>query len=436
MINGKISALLLSVCLLFTACGSEADAEPLPDETTAEKPGIGEAAPLSCTVEGNERPDIVFSDPEVGGSTILCQDTLGGYTARLELLNIRSLPEDKDGVYMADQARVTVDTPYGNQWNLGLINGLDSNDGEGVWADCAENSLKIFQVGREDGIKHYILMIYTVYVESRENYAAMFYDITDVSGHYGGAVYIHCDWRVPTYLLDVSDEFAYKEDATFVDSKLCYELTFGFEEKFTDEYDMIFRASCIAAEGFSYEPVYGSEPEIWGNIIFSEDTLGGYTARLVVQGISRLPSDERNYYIADEKVEFTLTDENGNSASTVLNNIELSRGGHGGAVYEDCTENAVKLYEIEWNGEKRYILRGYIGHGDLYNVRFYSCDLGAAENGVLKLYTVPGGTCGDFYVSDSLVYKGGSVLYDEKQQMELIIDPDNFTVTTVQLTEE
>ena len=58
-----------------------------------------------------------------------------------------------------------------------------------------------------------------------------------------------------------------------------------------------------------------------------------------------------------------------------------------------------------------------------------------AECGILRSYNVHGSRNGDLYISDSLVYKGGNVLYDEKQQIELVIDPDNFTIDVVQTAE-
>ena len=440
MLNKKITALLLSACLLFTACSSDKgieDIQPETSETLSKKASIGEAAPLSDP----ETDRIVFSDPTVGGNAILSQDTLNGYTARLELINIRSLPEDENGAYMADEAHVRVIRPDGKEMILDyLYTMLNGSDGEGIWADCAENALKIYEV-EDDGKKQYILLVREVYVKSKVIYKADLYNIT--AGIQDTAIHasVSMDKYYRPYWVDVSDQFAYKEGLTFTDSRLCYEMTLEF---LNDERNYL-EAVCTPTEGYSNEPVF-AEPEIGGDAVFSEVTAGGYTARLELKEIIALPTDEQNVYMATKGVGVVLTDENGNMAHSGLMVGQLA-GQYAGGIWADCTENAVKLYEIEWNGEKKYVLRCYVSHGtengaypdddpELYYARFFVCDFDAAEDGILRPYNMHANELGGCYISDSLMYKGGNVLYDEKTNKELTFDPDNYKADYVRSGEE
>ena len=182
--------------------------------------------------------------------------------------------------------------------------------------------------------------------------------------------------------------------------------------------------------------------------VLCEDSIGGYTARLVLGEIVTYPSDEFNAYQA-EGVQYTLTDESGDTAITLMNMVELMDGLGITGVWADCTEDAVRLYEIEWKGEKKYVLRCYLSYGtengaypnadpELYHARFYVGDLDAviSTGGSLRPYNIYGREEGDFYISDSLVYKGENVLYDEKTQTELTFDPDNYKADYLSLGEE
>lgn len=438
MENRKIAALLLSVCLLLTACqsgdGMDIDLLPEPSETTTKASGTSEIVPQPDPVPDDEIPEeIIFTDPEIGGNAILSQDTLNGYTASLEVINIHSLPEDEEDAYVADKVYVRVTMPTGAELKLELINGFSPSKVQRVWADCAENALKIYEL-EEKGEKRYLLMVYGAYVKSRDAYKANFYNITAGREIYESQRFYNSTGDLAeSYWWDVSDEFACKEGTTFTDSKVCCELNFSFERMEID---------FTPTKGYSDEPAF-CEPEIGGDVIFAEDSLGGYTTRLVLSDIVTLHSDDLNAYLAVGEITVTLTDKNGNSANSFISIAELGFGQIVGGVWADCTENAVKLYEIDWNGEKRYILRTYISLGtesgtypsadpDLYCARFYVCDFDALEYGMLREYTVKGGSDTDFHISDSLVFKGENVLYDEKQQTKLVIDPDNFTIDIVQ----
>ena len=426
--NRKFTALLLSVSLLLTACSEGQigeNVQPDASETVMKNAPMEEAAAKT--------EETIFTEPRIGGSAILSQDTLNGYTASLELINIQALPENEDGAYIAEQARVRVTLTDGKEFVSDLdYNMLGSADRGGVWADCAENAVKIFEVD-DNGVKRYVLMVYEIYVKSRDIYKADFFSIADGLKH--AIVSMDNDYTSP-YWLSVSDAFAYKEGATFTDSKMCYEMTLDFE---------YFEANCTSVEGYDDRAVF-AEPEIGGDAAFSEVSAGDCTAWLELQEIVALPTEERNVYEAAKGVSFVLADKNGSKARTGLMIGELG-GQYAGGVWADCAENALQLYEIEWNGEKKYVLRGYISYGtengtypdadpELYHARFYVCDFDAAEGGVLRPYSINGRTDGDFYISDSLVYKGGNVLYDEKTKTELIFDPDDHSVDYVRLAED
>ena len=429
----KFAALLLSVSLLLTACSEGQigeNVQPQTSETTTET--TTKKADIGVTAQ--EPEETVFSEPQIGGNAVLSQDELNGYTAKLELMNIKSLPEGEDGFYTANEAHVRATLPSGEEMIFEVENGLIESYSAGIWANCAENAVKIFEA-EEDGKKRYILMVYDVYVKSKDIYKAEFFDITEVKD-YNGPAHFEYYWAGYSGCLGVSDEFDHKEGMTFADDRLCYEVT--FESEYFDGY-------CTALEGFSPE-FFDGEPEIGGCTVFAEDSLGEYTAQLVMFEIASLPSEALNAYRAFGGVFFRFFDDKGNICYTMPPVAELQEMRSCG-VWADCTENAVKLYEIEWNGEKKYLLRGYVSYGtengtypdadpELYRARFYACNFEDADMQWGNWYHEKDEYDKIFQISDSLVYKGGNVLYDEKTKTELVIDPDNFTIDAVQASEE
>ncbi|MCM1055276.1 MAG: hypothetical protein NC394_07115 [Bacteroides sp.] len=198
--------------------------------------------------------------------------------------------------------------------------------------------------------------------------------------------------------------------------------------------------------------VIGSDYEILieGTTVLSEASKGGYTARLELEDIAKLPDEELNAYQALTRAEVTLSDENGNFGICLPSIAELYNMSVAG-VWADCADDAVEIYEIEWNGEKRYVLRCYLSYGtengaypkddpELYHARLFSCDLEAAfgdglEMPYLKPYDIGGIASGDVYISDSLVYKEGNVPRDEKRHRDISFDPDACTAVWTEYEE-
>lgn len=191
-------------------------------------------------------------------------------------------------------------------------------------------------------------------------------------------------------------------------------------------------------------------------MIFSSVSNGGYVARLVLSDIIHTPDGELNAYQAMGKVQLELLDAreghpmtNG-ITSDVFAVPELQSGMTGSGIWADCAENALEIYEFKWNGNTKYLLRAYMSYGsedgaysgtdpNLYHARFFICDGDVcASEGRIVPYEIKRDANGTVYtknkegsieISDSLVYKGENVFYDEKQDMEIMFDPIMGTAT-------
>ncbi len=190
-------------------------------------------------------------------------------------------------------------------------------------------------------------------------------------------------------------------------------------------------------------------------IIFSSVTGGGYIARIVLADIVHTPDEELNAYTSIGKSQIELVDAREGHPmtsgiySTLINPVITSQSSSG--IWADCAENGLQIYEFKFNGNTKYLLRAYISYGtengaypnaapDLYAARFYICDgdVCAGSDGGIMPYTINEDIDGTIYtksldgninISDSLVYKGENVFYDEKQNMEIVFDPVYGTAT-------
>ena len=212
-------------------------------DSSAEREYEFDTENLKVTERAMDPAEIVFGEPEIGKHSILSGDTLGEYSAVVEIHNIVSLPEEDDeyGLYTGQYIRikfiaegiVIADSPISNAM-IGQYN-------EGILEKCTgEGATKIFQVDR-NGETHYILMQYSMcendsilakfacldrsfydqYKESPDDVPRLFwYSVTRVGVHTDGF-----DPGIP-----VSDSFEYVGDGVFKDSVYGYELTFDFEK--------------------------------------------------------------------------------------------------------------------------------------------------------------------------------------------------------------
>lgn len=184
-------------------------------------------------------------------------------------------------------------------------------------------------------------------------------------------------------------------------------------------------------------------------MIFSSVTAGGYIARIVLADIVHTPDEELNAYSAIGRSQIELVDAREGHPmtsgiyTTLINPVITSQSSSG--IWADCAENGLQIYEFKFNGNTKYLLRAYISYGkengaypdadpDLYSARFYICDgdVCAGSGGTIVPYTIKRDVNGTVYtqslegninLSDSLVYKGENVFYDEKQNMEIAFDP-------------
>lgn len=187
------------------------------------------------------------------------------------------------------------------------------------------------------------------------------------------------------------------------------------------------------------EIIYG-DPVIGGNAILAQDTLDDLTASLIIRDISHLPDDTENGdYYGGRLIVVHLKD---NKSGAVVENILPRTSYTFGSLYsgfEDdrlmvidakCAADSVKLFCIEDNGKKDYILKAeYIRYNNgEYISAFACCDMSrySGENAYLKWYT--GGTP-DFYLTHDFAYKSDNVFLDSRAETEYEFDTENLKVT-------
>ncbi len=186
------------------------------------------------------------------------------------------------------------------------------------------------------------------------------------------------------------------------------------------------------------EMIYG-DPVIGGNAILAQDTLDELTAALIIREISHLPDEtEGGDYYGGRFIVVQLKD---NKSGAVVENILPRESYTYGNFYSDsderimvihveCVPNSVKLFCIENNNKKEYILKvEYLRyHNDKYTSAFACCDMSRynGENAYLKWYT--GGTP-DFYLTHDFAYKSDNVFLDSRAEREYEFDTENLNVT-------
>ena len=189
------------------------------------------------------------------------------------------------------------------------------------------------------------------------------------------------------------------------------------------------------------EIIYG-DPVIGGNAILAQDTLDDLTVSLIIREISHLPdSTENGGYYGGRFIVVQLKD---NKSGAVVENILPRTSYTYGSLYSgfeddrlmaidaECVLNSVKLFYIENNGKKEYILKAeYIRYHNGENISaFACCDMSRYEEGAyLKWYTGSYSDNEDFYLTHDFAYKSDNVFLDSRAEIEYEFDTENLKVT-------
>ena len=204
---------------------------------------------LKVTERSIDSAEIVFGEPEIGKHSIVSQDTLGEYSAVVEIHNILSTPEDNDNedygkVYKGESVFIKITVNGSTFAKSNLRNKLASGQyNRAVPEKCTgEGATRIFQV-EQNGETHYILMQYSMYSKETDTIGAEFACLdTEFYDQYKDSPdevtqlywYSVSNGGVDTNGLDsgipVSDAFEYVGEGVFRDSVYGYELTFDFEK--------------------------------------------------------------------------------------------------------------------------------------------------------------------------------------------------------------
>ena len=181
-------------------------------------------------------------------------------------------------------------------------------------------------------------------------------------------------------------------------------------------------------------------------VVSSWDSLDGYVASMELIGVTHEPVEGENYYTA-ERVVLSVTDPEGRTAAVTLNSIDPIYRNVTGKL--DTDENGelkggVKLWAMELNGEKRYMvsLSFYSEKSDeemmnvdpygkggevrkiTYPTIFFGCDPENLADGTLTPYED-----GCVYsLTDSFGYDSGTTFVDENREFVMMFNPDKNSI--------
>lgn len=362
--------------------------------------------------------------PEQSRDAVLAQDNLNGFNAELCMSDIHSLPSEEDDAYRGGGLCVKVTDENGKTVTSPIENDYDGEKEAylGISADCVKNGVTVYRV-EQNGKKEYVVVQRGMYNKEtgrpRARFLicdmALYNDNDDVLMSYklkGSTDYSCYDG---TYF-DISDSFIYVGGTKFADTELGVEYELDPKE-----------------HTGTVRPLIFSEPEVGGNAILAEDSLNGYTASLEVINIRGDMKDED--IIWGGRLLIRLTDPNGKTKFlSLLNGYDTQFGSYFG-IPSDCIKDAVKIYEIEENGEKSYVVlqRGYKNEiTGKVRARLLSFDsLYDSENGaelpewyslnkVSPYFHSPAYMYID--ITDSFTYLGGTSFADEEAGYRIELD--------------
>lgn len=186
------------------------------------------------------------------------------------------------------------------------------------------------------------------------------------------------------------------------------------------------------------------------NSVVAEDTLDGYTAALALLGITHFPTENEDYYSAEEAI-VTVTDPDGNMSwsSVKVNAMAASRrylehldGTH--------ANESVKLMSMFYEWETHYVLalRSYtdmsldpvpVPVSPDYCTMFFAAEPYCFKSGNLELYKCDVHTSYELKTTDNLGNKNKNVFVDfddEYFHAKMTFDPDHYTFTYDSFSQE
>ena len=440
MTNKRTAAALLTAAVLTLTSGCSNSSETI---------GIGEHTNHTQTAE--ETTQTIYTDPVIGGNSILSQDTKGDYTATMELLKITGLPDgtEKNNYYKGQNLIVRI---RNTQSGTSIANTLpehyrfkdETYPPEGnmrINADCVPNSVELLSIDN-GGKTEYVLK--AEYIQGPDRRVAAFASC-DMSeyGESGGRL----KWYDVTYDDDlqlthqycmVSESFGYKEGSTYADGHL--EQVYEFDTK-----NRIVKISSMEDR----DVVFG-EPKIGNHSILSQCTLGDYSAQVEVHNITSLPQENNDRCYSGEKLFVKLRVNDRLIARSGIPNGYVSAGGQWispSAIQEECTgEGATRIFQIDREGQTYYVLMQYVLYDEEENTvgamfacfdeKFYDDyydDHVDNDDEILPLkwYTINGapeianrwGTP----ISESFEYVGDGLFRDSGYGYEIQFDCDNIS---------
>ena len=186
------------------------------------------------------------------------------------------------------------------------------------------------------------------------------------------------------------------------------------------------------------------------NSVVAEDSLDGYTAALTLLGITHFPTEDEDYYSAEEAI-VTVTDPDGNMSwsSVKVNAMAASRRylEHLDAAHAN---ESVKLMSMFYELETHYVLavRSYtdmsldpipVPVSPDYCAMFFAAEPYCFKSGKLELYTVGTNTSYELKTTDNLGNKNKNVFVDfddEYFHVKITFDPAHRTFTYDSLSKD
>lgn len=354
----------------------------------------------------------------LGKNAVLAHHDLGGFNAELQISDIHSLPSKEDNAYRGEGLYLTVTDENGKTVTSPLENYCEDNNGEvntcfGISAECVKNGVTVYRVSQY-GKREFVVVQRGMYNQKTGRPMARFLvcDMTlydnnndvllpyELGSDNGGS-------ENETYF-DISDNFVYVGGTKFADLELGYEYELNTENHTA-----------------AVKPLVFGDLKAGGNAVLAKDSLNGYEASLEIINIRN--SVEKKDIIWGGSLYLRLTDETGKTAFLgLLNGYDTKLGPYFG-IPAECIKDAVKIYEIEENGEKSYVVlqRGYVNEKNKrIRARLLSFDFmydGEDDALLDEWYELNkvGAYCSSpaymyFDITPGFVYSGGTSFYDDE----------------------
>ena len=359
---------------------------------------------------------------------LAAQDSLDGYDVYLHLEGVDHIPTEEEAYYTAERIGLTVKYYDGRHHDFSDLYDIDALNDEFRDRLIADDNLKILRLTDGGRIRH-VLMLRN-YSEEDTCWHTVFITLDN---NPGSKAQLYTFGGEENYTVNTGDCRIVNMDGTDVlmtnvDGSV-YAIAFDFTEL-----------------SFTCSPT----DQAWdtaGSVV-AQDSLGGYTAYLELEGAESGAveiGNRENPYYSDAVI--TVIDPDGHRASVSLLN-ELSGNVQiphilDNAINGKHPEAAVKLFEMDYNGEKRYVL-ALRGYGDMtsdevpvpidpyYSTVFFAVEPECFDSGKLELYRLDGNMNYGVTITDGFRLDHDIVFVDVEGSViceVLEFDPDSLTFT-------